>query len=319
MNAEKTGKYIAELRKEKQLTQAQLADILNVSYKTVSKWETGRGFPDIAVLESLAAALDTGIADLIRGEQLPRQTDTDEVNRIMSEGTALFSNMLAGKVFRYLSAGFLAGLVILSLAVMHVISPQYIQDPGENILQVQALEDGRLVALMEQEISGWDTYTITSADTGRKETFITCYTTALDRFRHRSAPQAVLLGSPEETGNIYYYPGGGWDRLLYSVWPDTSEGVETLPRLTYNMWLALCLALSVLMLTVWYFLRRKYYGSHLLKAAMVPVCLSLANILVLFGKRMQIYNAAYYLSGILLCAFCMYLLFLALISFPKAR
>ena len=47
MNQIKIGKFIAELRKEKNLTQQQLGDRIGVSDKTVSKWETGRGFPQI--------------------------------------------------------------------------------------------------------------------------------------------------------------------------------------------------------------------------------------------------------------------------------
>lgn len=58
MNIEKTGQFIAELRREKQLTQVQLADAIHVSDKAVSRWETGRGFPDIDNLEALSECLD---------------------------------------------------------------------------------------------------------------------------------------------------------------------------------------------------------------------------------------------------------------------
>ena len=55
MNMEKTGAYLASLRKGRDMTQQQVADILGVSNKTVSKWESGAGLPDIAALPSLAA------------------------------------------------------------------------------------------------------------------------------------------------------------------------------------------------------------------------------------------------------------------------
>ena len=58
MNMEKTGGFIAALRKEKGWTQAQLAEQILVSDKAVSRWETGRGFPDIGNMEALAACLD---------------------------------------------------------------------------------------------------------------------------------------------------------------------------------------------------------------------------------------------------------------------
>lgn len=59
MNAEYTGKKIAELRKEKNMTQKELADKLHVTDKAVSKWERGVNFPDLGLMEELAIALDT--------------------------------------------------------------------------------------------------------------------------------------------------------------------------------------------------------------------------------------------------------------------
>ncbi|WP_369281864.1 helix-turn-helix domain-containing protein [Oscillibacter sp. GMB15532] len=68
MNHYVTGGTIRELREKKQLTQRQLAQMLCVSDKTVSKWETGRGLPDISLLESLASALSVSVAELLSGE-----------------------------------------------------------------------------------------------------------------------------------------------------------------------------------------------------------------------------------------------------------
>ena len=63
-----TGAAIKTLRERCGLTQAQLADQLCVSDKTVSKWETGRGLPDITLLEPLAAALRVSLPELLSGE-----------------------------------------------------------------------------------------------------------------------------------------------------------------------------------------------------------------------------------------------------------
>ena len=63
-----TGAAIKALRERCGLTQAQLADQLCVSDKTVSKWETGRGLPDITLLEPLAAALRVSLPELLSGE-----------------------------------------------------------------------------------------------------------------------------------------------------------------------------------------------------------------------------------------------------------
>ena len=54
------------------MTRLELAKILNLSDKTISKWEQGRAFPDIAVWEALAEALDVTVAELFAGEKLPK-------------------------------------------------------------------------------------------------------------------------------------------------------------------------------------------------------------------------------------------------------
>lgn len=64
MNMYKFGNYICKLRETKGLTQSELADILNVSDKSISKWENGQAFPRIDTFEKLAAALDTTIEDV---------------------------------------------------------------------------------------------------------------------------------------------------------------------------------------------------------------------------------------------------------------
>lgn len=65
-----TGAVIKALREKKELTQAQLADQLGVSDKTISKWETGRGLPDITLLEPLAGALSVSVPELLSGQTL---------------------------------------------------------------------------------------------------------------------------------------------------------------------------------------------------------------------------------------------------------
>lgn len=70
MDAERTGRFLAELRKEKGWTQAELAQQLGVSDKAVSRWETGRGLPDTALLLPLAAVLGVSVGELLAGEHM---------------------------------------------------------------------------------------------------------------------------------------------------------------------------------------------------------------------------------------------------------
>ena len=82
MDSQKTGAFIAMLRKEKKLTQMELAQLLHVSDKTISKWETGRGMPDTALLKPLSEALGVSIGELLTGarmEETEVRQRTDEV------------------------------------------------------------------------------------------------------------------------------------------------------------------------------------------------------------------------------------------------
>jgi len=69
MDSIKTGKFIQELRKAKKLTQNDLADLLQVTNKAISRWETGEGFPDVVLLPRLSEVLSVTIDDILNGER----------------------------------------------------------------------------------------------------------------------------------------------------------------------------------------------------------------------------------------------------------
>ena len=70
MNQEKIGKFIAELRKEKGLTQAQLAEHFDISNKAVSKWENGKSLPDASIMIDLCNLLGITVNELLSGERI---------------------------------------------------------------------------------------------------------------------------------------------------------------------------------------------------------------------------------------------------------
>ena len=70
MNTYVTGTTIRQLRESRNLTQAELAEKIGVSSKTVSKWETGKGLPDISLLQPLAQALGISLIELMNGEHI---------------------------------------------------------------------------------------------------------------------------------------------------------------------------------------------------------------------------------------------------------
>ena len=70
MNQYVTGALIKRLRESRKMTQHQLAEKLSVSDKVISKWETGRGYPDISLIEPLSVALGVSIIELFSGENI---------------------------------------------------------------------------------------------------------------------------------------------------------------------------------------------------------------------------------------------------------
>ena len=76
-----TGKIIKELRENKNLTQKQLGEIISVSDKTVSKWETEKGLPDITLIEPLSAALGVSVAELLSGESIVNKNRAGNIKK----------------------------------------------------------------------------------------------------------------------------------------------------------------------------------------------------------------------------------------------
>lgn len=85
LNQEKTGKFIAEMRRQQNLTQRQLAEQVGVSDKTVSKWETGRSMPDNAILLDVCLILNISVNELLSGERFPEEHYVNKAEENMIE------------------------------------------------------------------------------------------------------------------------------------------------------------------------------------------------------------------------------------------
>ena len=109
MDSIQFGAFVAQLRKEKGLTQRELADLLHVTDKAVSKWETGKGFPDLKLLEPLAQALDVSLVELLQGECSPRESLTvAEAGQLAAQAMEQSQKNTARrylKLFRWLLTG----------------------------------------------------------------------------------------------------------------------------------------------------------------------------------------------------------------------
>ena len=134
------GKFIAKKRKERNLTQEQLAECLGVSNKTVSKWETGKCMPDYSVIKSLCEELKISVSELMDGEEtdeksvrvyddeqildLLRRTQELEKQKVMMNGIVLIimgialqalSHTLGGSDVRDFFSGLLMGLSVAEM------------------------------------------------------------------------------------------------------------------------------------------------------------------------------------------------------------
>ena len=87
MSPQETGKRIQLLRKERGWTQKELAARISVTDKSVSKWERGLNYPDMATLEPLATALDTTVAALLGIEDIPPEGRVEAVTAVAAEET----------------------------------------------------------------------------------------------------------------------------------------------------------------------------------------------------------------------------------------
>lgn len=96
MDCVKTGKLIAKLRKEKKLTQKNIADALGIQNKTVSKWECGLGWPDLSLWPELSTILGVDMKQMMEGEITPNKPDSGNIDKVRfyvcpSCGNILFS------------------------------------------------------------------------------------------------------------------------------------------------------------------------------------------------------------------------------------
>lgn len=178
-----TGEIIKRLREEKKMTQSKLAEVLQVSDKAVSKWETGRGYPDITLLEPLASALGISTVELLNGN--------DVTNRNKA------SNMLRSSIY----VCPVCGNVICSVGEAVVSCCGIVLPP----LEAEVADERHEISIEEVE----DEYYITFAHPMSKEHYISFVTAAADNgyqltklYPEYNAEARVRRS---RTKSIYYY------------------------------------------------------------------------------------------------------------------
>lgn len=118
MNQAEVGKFIAALRKEKKLTQKQLAEILGVNDRSVSRWENGCCMPDLSLLQMISSELGVSISELLNGKHMTDKVNDNELHDAMDVIIALSGKEKqekAKKVNHYFSAG----LICLAIVILY--------------------------------------------------------------------------------------------------------------------------------------------------------------------------------------------------------
>ena len=109
MDQIKIGKYLQELRKEKGLTQEQLAEHVGVARRTISRWETGSNLPDLDILIELSDFYNVDLRKLLSGERRSEQMNKEMKETVLQ--VADYSNEEKARLLRRMHWLFLAGMV----------------------------------------------------------------------------------------------------------------------------------------------------------------------------------------------------------------
>ncbi len=121
MDLPKIGTFLKELRKEKELTQEQLAETLNVSRRTVSRWETGSNMPDLDLLVEMADLYQVDLRELLNGERKSEPMNAELKETVMQ--VAEYSQAEKERSTRTVQVFFVIGIIsLITNAIMNMLA-----------------------------------------------------------------------------------------------------------------------------------------------------------------------------------------------------
>lgn len=142
LDNEKFGVFLALLRKEKGMTQKDLAEKLYISDKAVSKWERGLSMPDVALLPPLSELLGVTIAELLKGERVSRQMDLDEVEELVSGSLNLSDRGEKRKLNRWWAARYAVCALVAAAELLVLWRFGYKGEMWKDLLLVEGFAFG---------------------------------------------------------------------------------------------------------------------------------------------------------------------------------
>ena len=123
MDQVKIGKFIAECRKQNNLTQMQLAEKLGITDRAVSKWERGKSLPDAAIMLELCALLNITVNDLLSGEVISMDNQNKRTEELLLEMAKQKEESDKRLLFSEILVGVLCIVVMLALTVIASVCP----------------------------------------------------------------------------------------------------------------------------------------------------------------------------------------------------
>lgn len=125
MDLKKIGSFLKELRKEKGITQEELAEMLYVSGRTVSRWETGTNMPDISLLVDIAEIFDVSIPEIINGERKNEimEKEVKETVLKLSDYTETINQKIKGRLFVLTVIAIIGMIAFVIIEVMGLDTP----------------------------------------------------------------------------------------------------------------------------------------------------------------------------------------------------
>ncbi len=136
MNQYVTGALIKRLREQRKMTQLQLAEKLNVTDKAISKWETGRGYPDITFIEPLSSALGVSVAELFSGNDVVNTNRTFNMMKLKAYVCPVCGNFILSP-----------GEAVVSCCGLELLPLEAEEEYGQHSAGIERIEDEYYVTI----------------------------------------------------------------------------------------------------------------------------------------------------------------------------
>lgn len=210
MNQEKIGKFIAEKRKAKNLTQEEFAEKLGISSKSVSRWENGKCMPDLSLLIPISKELDISVNELISGEQIVPENYQQKLEQNVINTAIVVKKQLYKMIWKMLLIVLVICFSIIAGIVLFLLINEYEQQPiylKQNELNIEVCDyDERYYAIMIKTKDGIGAHYTVKKDFNNKNVNFRIYRTRIEN-RDSRLLENVGIGFPlieKSIQNVYY-------------------------------------------------------------------------------------------------------------------